>query len=126
MSDAGDARFRLRNATPADLPQLEAWCLTHRPDDTPPYIAVTLSEFVATPARGFLLIVHDGPAERGFVVVARLWSNRLRTEIAVIDDCVVDDATDRDLLRHEIARFVTAQGIGPLLVRRDDGTLDPI
>lgn len=126
MSALSDEPFRLRNATPADLPQLEAWCLGQRPDDTPPFIAVTLSEFVATPSRGFLLIVLDGTAERGFVVVSRLWSNRLRAEMAVIDDCVVDDVTDLDLLRHEIKRFVGTCGIESVVARRKDGTLDSI
>ncbi len=126
MTDTSDAPVRLRSATPADLPQLEAWCLAHRPDDTPPFIAVTLSEFVSASSRGFLLIVLDGSIERGFVVVSRLWSNRSRDEAAIIDDCIVDGATDPDLLRHEIASFVKARGIDRLLVRGEDGALDAI
>lgn len=123
MTDKFDEPFRLRDATPADLPQLEAWCLGYRPGDAPPFIAVTLSEFVAASSRGFLLIIIDGPVERGFVVVSRLWSNRLRGETAVIDDFIVDDKTDLDLLRHEVKRFVKVRGIGDLLSRGDDGAL---
>lgn len=126
VNDTSDAPFRLRDATPADLPQLEAWCLAHRPNDTPPFIAVTLSEFVATPSRGFLFIILDGSIERGFVVVSRLWSNLLRDEVGIIDDCIADDATDPDLLRQEVTRLVKARGIGHLLARGEGGTLASI
>ena len=126
MTDASNAPFRLRDATPADLPQLEAWCLAHRPGDTPPYIAVTLSEFVSATSRGFLLIILDGAVERGFVVVSRLWSNHWRDEAAVLDDHIADEATDPDLLRHEVRRFLKARGITRLLTYGDDGTLRSI
>jgi len=126
MTDMSDGPLQLRDATPADLPQLEAWCLAHRPGDTPPYIAVTLSEFVSASSRGFLLIILDGTDERGFVVVSRLWSNRLRDEAAVIDDHVADEATDPDLLRHELTRFLKARGIDRLLAHGEDGTLKSI
>ena len=117
--------LRLRPARPADLPQLEAWCATLRPDDTPPFVAVTLSEFEKSPGRGALLIVEDGTRETGFVVLARLWSNRLRGEAAILDDMVVDPATDRALLRHQIASYAESLGITTLFERRADGTLAP-
>ena len=126
MSGSSDCPLRLRDATPSDLPQLEAWCLAHRPDDTPPFVAVTLSEFVAASSRGFLLIVVDGSVERGFVVVSRLWSNRMRGESAVIDDIITDEMIDLELLRHEVRRFVLTRGIDQLLARGEDGTLDAI
>jgi hypothetical protein len=129
VTDISDAPMRLRDATPADLPQLEAWCLAHRPEDKPPFVSVTLvtlSEFVAATARGYLLVIVDEPVERGFVVLSRLWSNRLRGEAVVIDDIVTDDTTDLDLLRYEVKRFVEARGIGSLLARGQDGLLKPI
>ncbi len=120
-----DGPLRLRPARPADLAQLEAWCATFRPDDSPPFVAVTLSEFETSPGRGALLVVDDGGRETGFVVLARLWSNRLRGEAAVLDDMVVEAATDRALLRHEIAAHARALGITALFERRPDGTLAP-
>ncbi len=120
-----DAPLRLREAGPDDLPQLEAWCLSHRPNDTPPFIAVTLSEFVTAPSRGFLLIVSVGAREHGFVVVSRLWSNRQRAESAVIDDWVLEAGVDFDLVRHEVARHLKGHGINHLLERFEDGSFRP-
>lgn len=123
MAETEDAPLRLREAKPEDLSQLEAWCHAHRPAETPPFIAVTLSEFVASATRGFLLIVVEGGRERGFVVVSRLWSNRSRDEAAVVDDCVLEPGIDVDLVRHEIARFVKLRGISRLFFRGEDGAL---
>jgi len=106
-----DGPLRLRPALPADLPQLEAWCATLRPGERPPFIAATLAEFEQSPARGTLLIVEDGGHEAGFVVVARLWSNRARGEIAVIDDVLVEPSLDAALLRYEVAAYAKGLGI---------------
>ncbi|MDP6951977.1 MAG: hypothetical protein QGF53_04375 [Alphaproteobacteria bacterium] len=103
--------LRLRPATPADLPQLEAWCATLRPDERPPFIAATLAEFEQAPARGTLLIVEDGDREMGFVVLSRLWSNRARGEIAVFDDVLVEASVDAELLRHEVETYAKGLGI---------------
>ena len=104
----------LRPAVPADLPQLEAWCATLRPDERPPFIAVTLAEFEQSPARGVLLIVGDGERETGFVVLVRHWSNRACGEIAVIDDVLVEPAVDVVLLRKEVEAHVKGLGINDL------------
>lgn len=118
--------MRLREAGPADLPQLEAWCLAYRPADTPPYVSVTLSEFLAAASRGFLLIVVDGSVERGFVVISRLWSNRQRGEAAVIDDILADGRVDGDLLTYEIRRYLGNRGIDRLFLLGTDGALIPL
>jgi hypothetical protein len=106
-----DAPLRLRPAVPADLPQLEAWCATLRPDERPPFIAATLAEFEQSPGRGTLLIVEDSGHEAGFVVLARLWSNRTRGEIAVLDDVLVEASIDAELLRHEVESYAKRLGI---------------
>ena len=118
-----DTRLGLRAAVPADLPQLEAWCHAVRPDEAPPYVAVTLAEFAEAPKRGFLLIVQDGDRDVGFVVLSRLWSNRGRGDAVVLDDIVLTAAIDRDLLLHELRRHVAAHSIVDLLERGADGAL---
>jgi hypothetical protein len=118
-----DGRIQTRSAAPADLPQLEAWCHAARPDDTPPYIAVTLAEFTDSPKRGDLLIIQDGDRDLGFVVLARLWSNRGRGDAVVLDDIVIPGGFDRDLLMHELRRHVAALGIGQMMIRDADGAL---
>ena len=122
MNDA-DTRLGLRDAVPADLPQLEAWCHAVRPDEAPPYIAVTLAEFADAPKRGFLLIVQDGDHDLGFVVLSRLWSNRGRGDAVVLDDRVLTATVDDELLRHELRRHVAAHGIAVMIERGADGTL---
>ena len=126
MSDSSESPLRLREAVPADLPQLEAWCLAFRPDEAPPFVSVTLSEFLAAASRGFLLIVVDGAVERGLVVVSRLWSNRQRGEAAVIDDVLADPSIDSDLLIYEIRRYVASRGIEQLFSRGKDNALIPV
>jgi len=121
----GGAGLALRPARPGDLPQLEAWCHQLRPGERPPFIAATLAEMAEHPGRGTLLIVEDAGAERGFVVIAGLWSNRLRGEVAVIDDWLVDPGLDDDLLLFEAARHARAQGARAVLVRGPDGALAP-
>ncbi len=118
-----DGPLRLRPALPADLPQLEAWCATLSPAERPPFIAATLAEFEQSPARGALLIVEDGGREAGFVVLARLWSNRARGEIAVLDDVLVEPSVDAALLRHEVEAHVRELGIDTLLDRSANGVL---
>ena len=118
-----DTRLGLRAAVPADLPQLEAWCHAVRPDEAPPYVAVTLAEFAEAPKRGFLLIVQDGDRDVGFVVLSRLWSNRGRGDAVVLDDRALTAPIDADLLRHELRRHVATHGIIDIIERGADGTL---
>lgn len=113
----------LRAAVPGDLPQLEAWCHAVRPDDTPPYVAVTLAEFAEAPKRGFLLIVQDGDDEMGFVVLSRLWSNRGRGDAVVLDDIVLAKPIDDALLLHELRRHAAAHGIDQMMRRDASGGL---
>jgi hypothetical protein len=120
---AGDGPLALRPAGPEDLAQLEAWCHALRKTERPPFVSVTLSAFLRAPERGALMIVADGGAEVGFVVVSRLWSNRLEAEVAVIDDLVLEPGTDAELVVFEAARHAGGLGAAEVLVRGADGSL---
>jgi len=120
---SADAGLGLRPARPADLPQLEAWCYAGGAGGPPPYISVTLSTFEREPGREVLLILSDGGAEVGFVVLSWLWSNRLRAASAVIDDWLVTTAVDDRLVVHEAARFARARGAARVLVHEAAGRL---
>ena len=121
--NGSDGPLGLRAAGPEDLAQLEAWCHALGGGAGPPFVSVTLSTFLRAPERGELLIVVDGGAERGFVVLARLWSNRLRAEVTVIDDWLLEPGVDEELALFEIARHARALGAAEILVRGADGTL---
>lgn len=87
---------------------LEVWARAR--GDGPPFIAVTLSAFEKEPGRGSLLIVEDDGMEAGYVVLSRLWSNRLRGEVAVVDEMYAE-GVDLALVEFEVRRFAAERGL---------------
>ncbi|MBL29517.1 MAG: hypothetical protein CMM50_18460 [Rhodospirillaceae bacterium] len=112
----------LRPAVPADLPMLEIWARAAAAGDGPPFIAVTFSTFEKEPGRGSLLIVEDAGTEAGYVVLSRLWSNRLRGEVAIIDDMHAE-GIDQHLIEFEVRRFASEHGLSVVLGRDETGHL---
>jgi len=126
MPSEAHGGIRLRPATPEDLPVLELWEREGAAEPRPPYVAVTLAAFEKESGRGTLLVVEDGGTEAGCVVLARLWSNRLRGEVLVLDDMHLDSGIDEDLVLHEVRRFAREAGVETLLVRDREGRLTTV
>ena len=118
MSESG--RLGLPAAVPADLADLEIFELKARPAIRPPYVAASFGAFERAPERGQVLIIEDGGQPVGFAVLAMVWSNRRRGEIAVIDDICADPDLDEALLRLELRRHALARGCVALFHHADD------
>lgn len=79
--------MNLRPATRDDLPTLERWSRDFE-HGREPFIARTLAELGANPARGEILVL-EAPGPVGYAIVVSFWSNEFRGEAAILDELYV-------------------------------------